>query len=79
MRAPVAPRGWPRATAPPWTLNRSRGTPMVDRTAQLAVAKASLCSKRSMSSTVVPVSSRSCCTPSMGAAMTRLGSTPAVP
>ena len=48
-RVPVEPRGCPNATAPPWTLNRSSGTFKTICTATDAAAKASLCSKISIS------------------------------
>ena len=43
-RVPLAPRGWPKLTAPPCKLNRSSGIPTSWATAHEAEAKASLCS-----------------------------------
>src|ERR1051325_9598583 len=51
MRAPLAPIGWPRATAPPFTLIRSCGMIASFIAASATAAKASFTSNRSMSST----------------------------
>src|SRR6185295_4363778 len=57
-RVPVAPRGWPRAMAPPLTFVRSRSRPSSFSTARYWPAKASLTSTRSMSLTESPADSR---------------------
>src|SRR5665647_934147 len=49
IRAPVAPNGWPRAIAPPWTLSRSGSMPRSSIDASTCTANASLISTRSMS------------------------------
>ena len=49
MRAPEAPIGWPRATAPPLTLTRSSSMPSILIELSATEAKASLISHRSMS------------------------------
>src|SRR5437016_2950783 len=77
-RAPLQPIGWPSANAPPFTLSFSGGMPSSRITARLAAAYASLCSKRSMSSTDMPVFFRSFRTPGIGASITHSGLTPAV-
>src|SRR4029077_2180224 len=46
--APVAPIGWPCATAPPSTLTTSSGSPSSRATTMAMAAKASLISARSM-------------------------------
>src|SRR5690606_7391288 len=51
---PVAPSGWPRAMAPPFTLTFSCGTCRSLMKRSTTEAKASLTSNRSMSSTVSP-------------------------
>src|SRR3546814_12800450 len=53
-RAPLAPIGWPRAHAPPWTFSRSWGMPRSFIGAMAPQAKASLTSNRSTSSTFQP-------------------------
>ena len=58
IRAPLAPIGWPSATAPPWTLNCRSVNPKVRWTTTDAEANASLCSTRSKSAGVKPVFSR---------------------
>src|SRR5713101_774195 len=76
IRAPLQPIGWPRATAPPFTLNFSCGIPSSRITPRLAAAYASLCSKRSISSTDRPVFFSSFRTPGIGAAIAQLGRVP---
>src|SRR5205809_3175122 len=76
--APLQPIGWPRATAPPFTLSFSCGIPSSRITARLAAAYASLCSNRSMSSPDRPAFFSSFRTPGIGASMTHSGLTPAV-
>ncbi len=49
-RAPVAPRGWPRAIAPPQTLTRAGSAPVSRCQARTTEANASLISIRSISS-----------------------------
>src|SRR6478672_4219498 len=49
MRAPDAPIGWPRATAPPLTLTRSSSMPSIRIVFRVTEANASLTSHRSMS------------------------------
>src|SRR5699024_2007504 len=56
--APVAPRGWPMAIAPPLTLSFSSGMSMSFWNRSTTEAKASLISQRSMSSAVSPAVSR---------------------
>src|SRR6266852_423659 len=77
MRAPEAPMGWPRATAPPFTLTISGLSLSWRVTAMAATAKASFSSTRSTSLLrSQPVLARSFSTASTGAIMTHLGSTP---
>src|SRR6266704_3004410 len=77
MRAPLAPMGWPRATAPPFTLTFSGLSLSWRVTAIAATEKASLSSTRSTSmSRSQPVFVRSFSTASTGAIITHLGSTP---
>ena len=51
IRAPLAPIGWPRAVAPPWTLILSWGMPRSCIAIMATQAKASLTSNRSTSPT----------------------------
>src|SRR5882672_8725624 len=77
MRAPLAPMGWPRATAPPFTLTFSGLSLSWRVTAMAATAKASLSSTRSTSLLRShPVFASSFSTASTGAIMTHFGSTP---
>ena len=55
MRAPVAPIGWPSATAPPLTLTFLGSSPSSRLIARETAEKASLISKRSMSPIDRPV------------------------
>ena len=57
MRAPEAPIGWPRATAPPRTFSFSCAIPRSRMQASATTANASLISNRSMSATVSPARS----------------------
>mmetsp|Transcript_4605 Transcript_4605/g.15448 ORF Transcript_4605/g.15448 Transcript_4605/m.15448 type:complete len:210 (+) Transcript_4605:41-670(+) len=57
MRAPEAPRGCPRAMAPPFTLKRSRSTPSSFSTESTCPAKASFTSTRSTSPRRTPAAS----------------------
>lgn len=61
------------------TLNFSSGTWSSFWTAQDAEAKASLCSKRSISSMVMPAFSMTCLDAGMGASMISSGLTPFSP
>ena len=54
MRAPLAPIGWPRAIAPPFTLTFASSTPSMRIELSATEANASLISNRSMSSTDRP-------------------------
>ena len=54
-RAPLAPMGWPRATAPPCTLTRDGSRPSSRVTATACTANASFSSTRSTSSSFQPV------------------------
>ena len=54
IRAPVAPIGWPSATAPPRTLTFVRSRPQSDAQTMVTAANASLISKRSIWSLVIP-------------------------
>jgi hypothetical protein len=54
MRAPEAPIGWPRATAPPLTLTRSSSMPSIRIEFRVTEAKASLISHTSMSWALSP-------------------------
>ena len=54
MRAPEAPIGWPRATAPPLTLTRSSSIPSTRIELSVTEANASLISQRSISSASRP-------------------------
>src|SRR2546426_2763494 len=56
MRAPVAPMGWPEATAPPLTLTFTGSSPSSRLIASDTDEKASLISNRSMSLMERPVS-----------------------
>ena len=56
MRAPVAPMGWPKATAPPFTLTFTGSSPSSRLIASDTDEKASLISNRSMSLMERPVS-----------------------
>src|SRR6266567_1865774 len=77
MRAPLAPMGWPRATAPPFTLTFSGLSLSWRVTAIAATAKASFSSTRSTSlSRSQPAFASSFSTASTGAIITHLGSTP---
>src|SRR4029079_15257125 len=53
-RAPEAPIGWPKATAPPCTLNLSASAPSRSMVESTTEQKASLISNRSTSATVMP-------------------------
>src|SRR5271156_5716642 len=77
MRAPEAPMGWPRATAPPFTFTFSGLSFSWRVTAIAATAKASFNSTRSTSSSrSQPVFASSFSTASTGAIITHFGSTP---
>src|SRR5919106_6983794 len=68
MRAPVMPKGWPRAMAPPWGLScRSMSMPVCSHTGSTWAAKASLSSTWSKSPMDMPVAARTLPTASMGA------------
>ena len=49
MRAPLAPIGWPSATAPPLTFTRASSTPSIRTLLSATDENASLISHRSMS------------------------------
>ena len=68
MRAPVMPKGWPRAMAPPWGLRRSsKGSmPMPRAEGMTWAAKASLISTTSTSSMAIPARSSACLLASIG-------------
>ena len=72
------PRGWPRATAPPWTFSLSGGIPSSLATATLAAAYASLCSTSSKSPIERPAFFRSFRTVGIGASITHSGFVPLV-
>ena len=55
IRAPVIPKGWPSAIAPPKGLSFSSGMPSSSLHGTIWAAKASLISTTSMSSIVMPV------------------------
>src|SRR6516225_6392963 len=76
MRAPEAPIGWPKATAPPLTLVFAGSSPSSWITARACTAKASFSSKRSTSWSFQPTFLSSACTALTGAIITHLGSTP---
>ena len=61
IRAPEAPIGCPRATAPPLTLTFSSSMPSRRIECRATEAKASLISQRSMSSAVRPAFSSAFC------------------
>ena len=75
-RAPVAPMGCPSAMPPPLTLTRSCGAPVSFIQASGTEAKASLHSKRSMSSTPRPARSSACLVAGMGPVSIHTGSSP---
>src|SRR6516225_6820862 len=64
--APVAPIGWPWATAPPSTLTMSSGNPSSRATTIAITAKASLISIRSTERISQPVRCRACLTAGTG-------------
>ena len=74
--APLHPSGWPRAMAPPFTLTFSWGTPCSAIQAMGTGAKASLHSKRSMSSIDMPDFSRAYAVAGMGPVSMKIGSSP---
>ena len=76
--APVAPSGCPMAIAPACGLNDSSGIPYEPLIAHEADAKASLCSRMSTSSNLIPVTFYNFLTVGIGADITLLDSTPDV-
>ena len=74
IRAPEAPMGWPSATAPPWTLIFSWEIPSSFMAANTTTAKASLISKRSISSRVIPARPKTFLMAPMGAVVNHSGS-----
>src|SRR5207253_1304062 len=77
MRAPLAPRGWPIAMAPPRTFTFSGLALSTLMTASAWAAKASLISIRSMSSSLSPARSSALCVAGTGPMPITDGSTPA--
>ena len=76
--APVAPRGCPRAMAPPLTLTRSGSIPRFLIVCSGTTAKASLISHRSMSEACIPAILSAFCEAGVGAVSMMTGSAPAV-
>src|SRR6266850_2158246 len=77
-RAPLAPIGWPSATAPPLTFTLLPSTPSSRRTATACTANASCNSMRSTSSSVHPIFLSSRRTASTGVISTYFGASPLV-
>src|SRR3954453_6430180 len=76
--APVGPKGWPMAIAPPFTLTRSMSGLCSRCQAATTGANASLISNRSMSLIVIPLRSRIFCVAGIGPSSIRTGSQPTV-
>src|SRR5262249_7737860 len=77
-RVPLAPIGWPSATAPPFTLTRSQSQPSASPSASACAANASFASIRSKWPIWTPIFFISFCTASIGAKNRSLGSPPPV-
>src|SRR5215510_10781492 len=77
--APVAPIGWPWATAPPSTLTTSSGSPSSRATTMATAAKASLISTRSTERVSQPARCKACLTAGTGPKPNMPGSTAAMP
>ena len=77
MRAPVAPIGWPKATAPPWTLTFLGSSPSSRLIASETDEKASLISNRSISPTDNPAFLSTSLTASTGATVNHSGASAA--
>ena len=73
MRAPVAPIGWPRATAPPCTFTFSNGTWASSAQHRVTQAKASLISHKSMSLAPRPSVPKACSMAFAGAVVNHSG------
>ena len=78
-RAPVAPRGWPRAMAPPLGLVRAGSKPVSLSQAMTTEAKASLISTQSMSDRLMPVFFSAARVAGIGAVRCQIGSSPSTP
>src|SRR6185312_6516316 len=76
MRQPLAPMGWPSATAPPLALTRSGFSPSSRISATPCTEKASFNSYRSTSSAFQPVLAHNLRTVSTGVIITHFGSRP---
>src|SRR5919197_904515 len=61
MRAPLAPIGWPSATAPPFTFTSSSSKPSIRVTCSATAANASFTSRRPRSWTSSPAFFSACC------------------
>jgi len=75
-RTPVAPRGWPRAMAPPFTFTRDGSAPVSFCQASTTEANASLISTTSMSAMDSDAFFKACAVAGMGALSMKTGSSP---
>src|SRR5690349_14400208 len=76
IRAPVIPKGWPRAIAPPWVLSLSSSIPHSAMIGITWAAKASFSSTRSTSEIDIPARSRTFLIAPIGATPISSGSLP---